>query len=83
MDQAKEWFTTASDLTIAADAIKRESVNGHLYLNPPLSAEQVQQRQTILGIAHAVIESARKRALENFHKLQHSETCDRNIQVGL
>lgn len=82
VDQAKEWFTTASDLTTAADAIKRESVNGHLFLNPPLSPEQVKQRQAVLGIAHAVIDSARKRALENFHSLQHSETCEKTSAVG-
>lgn len=82
VDQAKEWFTTAYDLTVAMDAIKRESVNGHLFLNPPLSPEQITQRQAILGIAHAVIDSARKRALENFHLIQHSETCEKTSAVG-
>lgn len=82
VDQAREWFTTAADLTTAADAIKRESITGHLYINPPLTAEQVQQRQQILSIAHAVIEAARKRALENFHSLQHSQSCEKNEAGG-
>lgn len=75
VDQTKEWFTAAADLTCAADAIKRESVTGHLYISPPMTSEQVSQRQAILGIAHAVIDSARKRALDNFHQLQHQGQC--------
>lgn len=67
VDQTAVWFDEAYELSVAASAIKRESVNGHIYINPPLSPEQIKQRQTILGIAHAVIESARKRALDNFH----------------
>jgi hypothetical protein len=81
-DQAAIWFEQASDLQVAAHAIKRESVNGHLFIDPPLSAEQITQRQAVLGIAHAVIESARKRALTNFHLIQHSETCEKNTLVG-
>jgi len=75
VDQTKEWFQAAADLTCAADAIKRESVTGHLYVQPALTPEQITQRQAILGIAHAVIDSARKRALDNFHQLQHQEQC--------
>lgn len=82
VDQTAEWFNTAADLTTAAHAIKRESINGHLYIRPPLTPEQVAQRQAVLRIAHAVIDSARKRALENFHSLQHSETCEKNTQAG-
>lgn len=80
VDQTAIWFDEAYELSIAANAIKREAVNGHLYLNPALSPEQVKQRQAILGIAHAVIESARKRALDNFH----GTICqEKNIQGGL
>lgn len=82
VDQTAVWFEQATDLSTAAHAIKREMTTGHLYINPPLSAEQVKQRQAVLGIAHAVIDSARKRALENFHSLQHSETCEKTLQVG-
>jgi hypothetical protein len=82
VDQTKEWFVAAADLSTAADAILRESASGHLYIQPPLTDEQVGQRKQILTIAWSVIESARKRALENFHSLQHGETCAKNTAVG-
>lgn len=70
--QAQVHFELASELTIAASAIKRESVNGHHYIEPRLSPQQVQQRQAILGIAYAVVDAARLRALESFHTLMES-----------
>lgn len=66
-DQSTQWFETAADLTCAANAIKREMETGHLYIEPRLDPSQITQRKQILSIAHAVIEAARKRALENFH----------------
>jgi hypothetical protein len=83
VDQTAVWFDMAADLSVAASAIKREMTTGHVHIDPPLSPEQLKQRQAILGIAHAVIDSARKRALETFHQLQHSETCEKTLPAGL
>lgn len=65
--QAGDWFSHASDLTIATGAIKHEMETGGTAITPRLSPEQLAQRKQILGIAHAVIDAARKRALENFY----------------
>lgn len=64
VDLDREWLATYHDLYCAVNAIKRERINGHLYLEPRLSEAQVTQRQQILQIAEAVLESARKRALQ-------------------
>lgn len=62
--EAIGWLEESHDLAIATRAIFREMQMGHLGLN--LTPPQIAQRKQILGIAHAVIEAATVRAIDNF-----------------
>ena len=81
-EQAQVWFEEATDLTNAHHCIIRERHRGHNYVEPRPTIEQIKSRQAILDIAAAVIDAARKRALEAFHTLMESSKREGRIPTA-